>query len=112
MTTVVETKQKIFLPEVKTGLSFRRNRYDILAEILVACEERPRTQSWLLAHLGLSTSSGKSCIDFLVDAKLLEETKHIGSIAISYTTTARGNKALRVYNILTNKYFFRIQMKQ
>jgi len=104
MTTIVENRQKFYVPLAKTGSLYRRNRYDILAEILATCEERSRTQSWLLTHLRLSTSSGKNCIRFLIDAKLLED-KPNGSSLTYYTTTAKGNRALRKYKNLTTKYF-------
>jgi predicted transcriptional regulator len=105
MTTVVEDRQNFCAPIVKTELKNRRNRYDILAEILAACGNQPRTQSWLLSNLGLSTWLGKGCIGFLVDTNLLEKTMREGSRSISYVVTSKGNEALRIYNILTSKYF-------
>ena len=110
MTTLVEDKQKLCVLFEKKELLYRRNRYDILAEILVACEERPRTQSWLLTHLRLSTSSGKKFIDFLVATDLLEIEKPDESGSILYAITVRGLEALRIYYILTKEYFA-IQMK-
>ena len=105
MTTTVENRQEFYLPAVKTRLKRRRNKYDILAEILSACEEQSRTQSWLLIKLGLSTRLGRSCIDFLVDTNLLERNKITESSPISYGTTVKGNKALRIFKILTTRYF-------
>ena len=105
MTTLIEAKQKYCIFPEKNGLAHRRNRYDILAEILVACEEQVRTQSWLLSHLRLSTSLGKRCIDYLVDTNLLEIEKLEELASISYVTTVRGLEALRIYYILTNDYF-------
>lgn len=105
MTTLIEDKQKLCELLEKKELSHRRNRYDILAEILLACEEQPRTQSWLLTHLRLSTSSGKKFIDFLVVTGLLEIEKPDGPDSILYTITVRGLEALRIYYILTKEYF-------
>ena len=111
MTTVVEDRQKFYVPVADTGLKRRRNRYDILAEILSACKERSRTQSWLLLNLGLSTRFGKSYIDFLVATQLLESIKITESSPIYYATTIKGNKALRIFNILTTKYFIKCRFE-
>ena len=105
MPTIIQNRQKFYVPIVKTRLTRRRNKYDILAEILATCKKRPRTQSWLLAHLRLSTSSGKNYIGFLVATKLIEANKPQGLRSTTYKTTAKGKKALRKYNILTTQYF-------
>lgn len=105
MTKAVENRQEFYMPVLKTRLKHRRNKYDILAEILSACKEQSRTQSWLLMNLGLSTRLGRNCIDFLVDTNLLERSKITGSSPISYAITVKGNEALRIFKILTTRYF-------
>jgi len=88
----------------KTQLLRRRNKYDMLALILAACKKQPRTQSWLIAHLGLSTRSAKNFLRFLVAARLIEAHKPQGGKK-NYITTADGKKALKHYVVLTTQYF-------
>jgi predicted transcriptional regulator len=96
-------QQNLLISTEKTQLLRRRNKYDILAVILAACRKRPRTQSWLIGHLGLSTSSAKKNLNFLVDARLIEANKPHGQK--TYITTADGKKALKHYVVLTTQYF-------
>ena len=105
MSETVTYGQNILMSTEKTQLPRRsnRNKYDILALILAACRKRPRTQSWLIGHLGLSTSSAKNFLNFLVAAKLIEADKPQGKK--TYSTTADGKKALRHYVVLTTQYF-------
>jgi predicted transcriptional regulator len=65
-------RQEIYVPLERTRFIRRRNKYDILAEILAACKKQPRTQSWLLTHLRLSTSSAKEYVGFLLASRLLD----------------------------------------
>ena len=89
----------------KTQLPRRsnRNKYDTLALILTACRKLPRTQSWLIGHLGLSTSSAKKYLNFLLATKLIEANNH--QEQKTYSTTTEGKKALRHYVVLTTQYF-------
>jgi predicted transcriptional regulator len=105
MSATIPDRQNRHIPIERTRLLRRRNKYDILAEILAACKKRPRTQSWLLSHLRLSTSLAKSSLSFLAAAKLIEANKPGGLRAPTYTTTADGKKALKNYAILTTQYF-------
>jgi len=102
-TTIIPCEQNLLISAEKTQLLRRRNKYDILAVILETCRKRPRTQSWLIRHLGLSTSSAKFFLNFLISAKLIEANK-LQDQKI-FTTTADGKKALRHYVILTTQYF-------
>ena len=100
---IIPYEQNLLVSTEKTQLLRRRNKYDILAVILTACRNRPRTQSWLIRHLGLSTSSAKFFLSFLVASKLVEVKK--SQVQKTYTTTANGKKALRHYVVLTTQYF-------
>ena len=101
--TIIPYEQKFLISPEKSQLLRRRNKYDILAAILTACRKQQRTQSWLIRHLGLSTSSAKFFLSFLVAAKLVEVNK--SQVQKTYTTTAYGKKALRHYVVLTTRYF-------
>ena len=102
MSAIIQ-QENILISTEKTQLLRRRNKYDILAVILVACRKRPRTQSWLISHLGLSTSSAKRNLNFLVNARLIEANNPQG--LKTYITTADGKKALKHYVVLTTQYF-------
>jgi predicted transcriptional regulator len=102
MSETVTYGQNLLMSAERTQLPRRRNKYDILAVILAACKKRPRTQSWLIGHLGLSTSSAKFFLNFLVAVKLIETNKPHGQK--TYTTTD-GKKALKDYIVLTTQYF-------
>ena len=105
MAVIVPKRQKYFIPlERKRGRA-RRNKYDILAGILAACDKYPRTQTWLLGHLGLSTSMTKNSLRFLAAAKLIKETHPIGVRTTKYKITRKGENALKTYIVLTTRYF-------
>jgi predicted transcriptional regulator len=103
MSTTIAYEQNLFIFKERMQLLRRRNKYDILALILSACRKQPRTQSWLVRHLGLSTSSAKKFVNFLRDAKLIEANKH--QEQKTYATSAKGKKALKHYIALTAEYF-------
>ena len=103
MSATIAKRQKFLTTAERTQLQRRRNNYDILAMILGACKKRPRTQSWLISNLRLSTSSAKNYVGFLVAAKLIEASKPQGRR--NYKITADGEKALKYYTILTTQYF-------
>lgn len=105
MTVSVSKRQKYSILLERTQKITRRNKYDIFANILAACIKCPRTQSWLIGHLRLSTSLAKSSLRFLVAAKLIEATKTLGMRATIYATTRKGKNALEKYAILTTRYF-------
>jgi predicted transcriptional regulator len=105
MSATIHDKQNFHIPLEGTRLLSRRNKYDILADILAACKKLPRTKSWLLTHLRLSTSLAKKSLSFLVAAKLLEVSQSQNRRSFSYKTTARGKKALEVYATLATQYF-------
>jgi predicted transcriptional regulator len=98
-------RQEIYVPLEKNRFVRRRNKYDILAEILAACNKQPRTQSWLLTHLRLSTSSAKEYVGFLLAARLLDANETENHRTTTYTTTENGKKALENYTTLTTNYF-------
>jgi predicted transcriptional regulator len=98
-------RQEIYVPLERTRFIRRRNKYDILAEILAACKKQPRTQSWLLTHLRLSTSSAKEYIGFLLASRLLDANETEQHRTTTYTTTATGKEALENYTTLTAYYF-------
>jgi len=105
ITILVPKRQKYFISQKRTRERVRRNKYDILAGILAACNKYPRTQSWLLGYLGISTNMAKNSLRFLVAAKLLKDTKPAGMRATKYTTTRKGENALETYFVLTKRYF-------
>ena len=105
MTTSLSKRQNFFVPLERTQRIARRNKYDVLAGILAACNKYPRTQHWLLGHLRLSSSMGRNRLRFLVSAKLLEATKPPGMRATKYKTTRKGKNALKTYIVLTTRYF-------
>jgi predicted transcriptional regulator len=98
-------RQEIYVPLEKNRFVRRRNKYDILAEILAACKKQPRTQSWLLTHLRLSTSSAKEYVGFLLAARLLDANETENHRTTTYTTTENGKKAVENYTTLTTNYF-------
>jgi predicted transcriptional regulator len=98
-------RQEIYIPLERNRFIRRRNKYDILAEILAACKKQPRTQSWLLAHLRLSTTSAKEYVGFLLASRLLDANETQNHRTTTYTTTATGKKALENYITLTTYYF-------
>jgi predicted transcriptional regulator len=98
-------RQEIYVPLERTRFIRRRNKYDILAEILAACKKQPRTQSWLLTHLRLSTSSAKEYVGFLLASRLLDANETEQHKTTIYTTTEDGKKALENYTTLTTYYF-------
>jgi len=105
MTISISKRQKYYIPLERIQGITRRNKYDILANILAACINYPRTQSWLIGHLRLSTSLAKNNLSFLVAAKLIEANKPPGMRATKYTTTRKGKNALEKYVVLTKRYF-------
>ncbi len=98
-------RQELYVPLERTRFLRRRSKYDILAEILAACKKQPRTQSWLLVHLRLSTCSAKNYLGFLLAARLVDADKTQGHRTTTYATTVNGEKALENYIILTTRYF-------
>ena len=95
--------QNLLVFKERTQLLRHRNKYDILALILDSCRKQPRSQSWLVRHLGIPSSSAKKFVNFLIAAKLIEANKR--QEQKTYTTTARGKKALKHYIALTAQYF-------
>ncbi len=86
----------------RKGLS-RRNKFKIWAEFLEICAKTPRTQTWLRNNLGMTTSSVKEALQFLLARDLIEQVNNFGSI--EYITTKKGTDALlQYYNLITN-YF-------
>lgn len=105
MTMNVSKRQEYYVLLERTLGITRRNKYDILANILAACVKYPRTQSWLIGHLRLSTGMAKSSLNFLVAANLIEATKSPGMRAVKFKTTMKGKNALEKYVALTTQYF-------
>ena len=105
MSATSSKRQEFCFPLERTRFLRRRNNYDIFAEILAACKKQPRTQSWLLSHLRLSTNSAKNYLEFLLTARLIDANKTQGHRTTTYATTANGKKALDNYLILTTHYF-------
>jgi len=105
MTVLVPKRQKYLISLKGTRERVRRNKYDILAGILAACNKYPRTQTWLLGYLGISTSMAKNSLRFLVVAKLIKETRPMGMRTTNYKTTRKGENALKTYLVLKTRYF-------
>jgi predicted transcriptional regulator len=105
MSAINPNRQELCFPLERTRFLRRRNKYDIFAEILAACKKQPRTQSWLLSHLRLSTNSAKNYLEFLSTARLIDANKTQGQRTTTYTTTTNGKQALENYMILTTRYF-------
>ena len=104
MPATMHDEQNCNIPLQSIRLPNRRNKYDILAEILAACKKSPRTKSWLLNHLRLSTSSLKKSLSFLITAKLLEVQSQNNRVLI-YKTNAKGKEAIEAYTTLATQYF-------
>lgn len=85
--------------------SIRRNKFEIWSEILESCNRIPRTQSWLLRELRLKTSVIKESLLFLTERNLIYKVDEENYNTIAYSTTDRGQEALRNYYNLITKYF-------
>lgn len=86
--------------------SSRRNKFEIWAEVLESCLRTSRTQSWLLRHLRLKTSSIKEALAILLSAQLIElvDTFHTKNGTKEYRTTVKGEETLSQYYQLLTKF--------
>ena len=83
----------------------RRSKSAILAEVLESCVVQPRTQTWLLRKVGLTTAIIQRVVKFLVHADLLLESNNLATGNIEYRTTVKGKEALAQYLLLMTKFF-------
>ncbi len=84
----------------------RRNKFEIWAEVLESCLYTSRTQSWLLRHLRLKTTSIKEALGFLLSVELIELVDPFQTVnnTKEYRTTGMGEEALTHYYQLLTKF--------
>jgi predicted transcriptional regulator len=89
----------------RTHVSPHRTKYEVWAEILESCTKTARTRCWLLSKLRLSTTVVKKALNFLIVAKLMEIIDEPKAGTAKYKTTAKGQEALSIYQLLVTDYF-------
>jgi len=87
-------------------MSPRRNRFEIWSEVLEACLQDSKTQSYLIRKVGVKTSTMKDALEVLEESGLIEKVENPeAGLNYEFGTTVKGENALLQYYKLVTEYF-------